>query len=171
MKSGAFGFLLGAVCVTLINNFLAKKNLQVAEQTITPTEIIKEKVVEKCPPTPATVPLGPPQYAQDIPEIVKTNHEGEARISWGAVEHAKKYQINLISEDGKRIKSWKTSRQTLFLKGIPFDEENEFTPYKITIQTLNANDEIGPESPPRRLLSRRLQNIVAPTIKSISIED
>lgn len=159
------------ICTTTISLLLAKKDPPVVEQKIAPREIIKEKIVERCPTPLEETLLDPPQYTQDIPETFKTNHEGEARISWLSVEGAKKYQINLISENGKRIKSWKTTRQTLFLKEVPFDDNKEFTPYKITIQTLNAKDEAGPESPPKGLLSRRMQNIVAPTIKSISIED
>lgn len=135
------------------------------------TEEIKEKIVYQCPPDPEAETLPAPIFSADLPDPLFSNFEGEAKIKWEPVQYAREYEVKLYNIEGKVVRKWISSSTSMHLKELPFREKLELTPYQITIASINKNKVMGPESQQRLLNSRRIQNLVAPVIKAITVED
>ncbi len=167
-SSFALGLILSAVLIFIFQNFFSKNEMLPKSE---PTAEVKEKIVYQCPPDPEAEVLVAPRFSADLPDPLVSNVEGEVRIKWEPVEHAREYEVKMYNIEGRVIRKWISSNTTLYLKELPFREKLEFTPYQITIASINKNKIMGPESEQRLLNSRRIQNLVAPVIRAITVED
>lgn len=166
--SFAFGMILSPVLIFIYHSFFSQnqtffKFKQTAE--------VKEKIVYQCPPDPEADVLAAPRFSADLPDPMVSSVEGEVKIKWEPVTHAREYEIKMYNLEGRVIRKWITSSTLLNLKELPFRAKMEFTPYQITIASINKKKVMGPESEQRLLNSRRIENLVAPVIKAITIED
>ncbi|MDG0816177.1 hypothetical protein [Bdellovibrio svalbardensis] len=130
-----------------------------------------EKIIYQCPEDPADKTPSTPEYVDNLPPVLQTNHEGEVRVAWKQVPHAEQYQVFIKDLSGKKVRTWKTSKTALYLKELPFQDSLEFTPYKVTVIALNRKGLASSESAQHDLKVRRLNGVVAPSIRSIVIED
>lgn len=115
--------------------------------------------------------LPPPTYQDDLPAKLETNFQGEVRVAWNPVSRASKYIISLRDDRGNTIKTYKTSHNVIYLKEIPVKANLDFAIYDVSVATINKKNEVGIDGEIRKLVARPLENIMAPTIKSITIED
>jgi hypothetical protein len=134
-------------------------------------EVIQKIITQNCPKNPADEILPPPKIDAGVPEVLVTTLQGEAKIEWEPVKHAVGYQIKLYDDKGKVVRTWRSVKPHVALRNIPFLEDKEFTRFTYTIATVNRNDKVGDEAPPRKLESRRLKGLMAPTVKGIQVED
>ena len=166
--SFALGLILSAVLIFVFQNFFSRN--EVSPRSEQPAEV-KEKIVYQCPTDPEADVLAAPSFSSDLPDPLVSSMEGEVKIQWDPVQYAREYEIKMYNIEGKVIRKWISSNTLLYLKELPFREKLEFTPYQITIASINKNKVTGPESEQRLLNSRRIQNLVAPVIKAITVED
>jgi hypothetical protein len=129
------------------------------------------KIIYKCLNDEPIGPLPAPAFRNSMPEILESNREGEVLVQWLPVEHAKMYQVRMYDKNGRMVKFWKTSKTTLYLKQLPFDDGLDFTPYQVTLVAMTQSDVEGSESEKKDLHVRKLKNIVAPNIEAITVED
>lgn len=147
------------------------------EEKLEPTFIPKETKTEaalSCPACPCLYSnqiLDPPKFDPNLPEIIETNREGEARVQWIEVPGAKKYLVHIENKEGKIIKTYKASRRVLFLKDIPLPEGFQQADYYLRLSTVNGKDEEGPKGPRKNLHVAPQANVVAPVIQEIKVED
>lgn len=168
-KTQLLPFFLGAFLGALVAGLIVKGVYQSETKTSDAKENVK--VVYECPKDPAEEELPAPAFHKNIPKEIETNFEGEARVQWEEVPYAVSYHIRLYNEKGNIVRTWKTSRTIIYLKQVPFRDDLDWTPYKLTIASVNKLNLIGPESESKVLRARRLKNLMAPKIDSIVIED
>ncbi len=166
--SFALGLILSLVLILIVQIFFPKNELSnSSEQSVE----VKEKIVYQCPSDPEAEILPAPRFSADLPDPLVSSIQGEVKIKWEPVQHAREYEIKIYNVKGKVVRRWISSSTLMYLKELPFNEKLEFTPYQVTIASINKNKVIGPESKQRLLNSRRIQNLVAPVIKAITVED
>ena len=134
-------------------------------------DVIQKIVTANCPKNPADEILPPPKIDPSIPENLVTNSQGEAKILWEPVKYAVGYHIKLYDAKGRVVKNWRATKGQISMRNLPFFEDKEFTRFTYTVASINRNDKAGPESPPRKVESRRLKGLMAPTVKGIQVED
>jgi hypothetical protein len=161
-----------------------KENLDIKQNTI-PSEVHEnlaedevkaelQPMMVSSAPCPADLDsqiLPAPEFEEKLKDPLETNHEGEVRVAWKSQPRALRYSIIVKDLKGKVVKSMKTSQAAIYLKEIPFSDDLPMTPYVVQVSAINKKGIDGPKGKERRLMVRRMQNILAPTIKTISIED
>jgi hypothetical protein len=115
--------------------------------------------------------LPPPKFREDLGERLTTNAFGEVKITWSSVDQAKRYHLQVFDSRGKPFKTLTTSRTILYVKDLPFNKDLEETPYKIALQTENADGEVGELGTLKDLGVKRLLSLYAPSIRGINIEE
>lgn len=115
--------------------------------------------------------LAPPAYASDIPRVLKTNYMGEIKVSWIPVKGVKRTKIVITDAEGKIVKTHYSPRTTLYLKNLPLPDKKTKAVYFVHLESINANDQSGPEGERREINVYPYSRIMAPGIEKISIED
>jgi hypothetical protein len=165
------GFASGVLCLSVFKQ-TPQQNQQAPQK---PEAAVAQSVPTatplECPKDPTIQDLAAPTFHASMPDILNSGNDGVFKIRWNPVEYAKSYVIRLYTPTGKQLSKWKTSFPTVTLKDLPFDEGKEFTPYVITVASVNRLDVIGPESGKKEIHVKRRRNIVAPGIDSITVED
>lgn len=118
-----------------------------------------------------TVPLLPaPEIDPKIPRPFVTNFEGEVLIRWKPVPKAKNYIISIEDTSGKLVKSFRTSTNFMYLKGIPRAPKSDVH-YHLRMATQNLNELVGLPGRKYDLIAKRPLDLTAPKIEEIKIED
>lgn len=110
-------------------------------------------------------PLLPgPQFASELPEILKASRKGDLSLKWDPVQGAQKYQLNLKNVNGKTIK-----KEIVESTG---SELNRLQPgqYEVSVQSLDEHDRPGPPGSTKKIEVPRVSNIAAPKIKGIQVK-
>jgi len=116
--------------------------------------------------------LPPPKLDANFDGEVETNKkDGEVKIKWNSIPKAASYMIKLYDQKGGMVRSWKVSRNVIYLKNVPFDAELAVTNYNFTISTINGGGAAGAESKKYVMRSNRISKLLAPTIESITVEE
>lgn len=115
--------------------------------------------------------LPAPQFAPEIPAVLKTNYMGEIKVSWIPVKGVKRTQIVVTDLQGKVVKTHYSPHSTLYLKNLPLPDKKTKAVYFVSLSSVNGNDEAGPESEKREVHVYPYSRIMAPGIEKISIED
>jgi hypothetical protein len=169
MKESLVPFAIGVVIGAL---FIAGLFIGVfQDHYLQKPDVIEKIITANCPKNPADEILPPPKIDASIPENLVTNVQGEAKVLWEPVKYATGYQVKLYDKSGKVIKTFRANKGHISLRGLPFLEDKEFTRFTYTVSSINRDDKVGPETAPRKLESRRLKGLMAPTVKGIQVED
>lgn len=113
----------------------------------------------------APKPLLPgPQFASELPEILKASRKGDLSLRWDPVQGAQKYQLNLKDVNGKTIK-----KEIVKSTGSEF---NRLQPgqYEVSVQSLDEHDRLGPPGSVKKIEVPRVSDIAAPKIKGIQVK-
>jgi hypothetical protein len=116
-------------------------------------------------------PLEPPRFHEDLPETLETNYVGEVKVNWHEVPDAARYHIVIYNEQGEEVEVVKTSRSIIYLKELPFNPEQEHTPFEIALRTESQKGRVGDTGERRKLIAQRLINLQAPSVKEIIVEE
>ncbi|WP_413612339.1 hypothetical protein [Bdellovibrio sp. HCB-110] len=168
------GGLVVGICIGFLASPLSpsKNASTVSPVTPEPPKKVLEKIVYKeCPQDSADTPLPAPSLSANLATPLMSNHEGEIRVTWNEVPHATRYRLQVLDTEGNVIKTYTTSRSTVYLKELPYDEGRPFTPYSVVLSTINRKSEEGALSPRYEVRVLPLKNLTAPTINEISIEN
>jgi hypothetical protein len=110
-------------------------------------------------------PLLPgPQFASELPDILKASRKGDLSLKWDPVQGAQKYQLNLKSVNGKTIK-----KEIVESTG---SQLNRLQPgqYEVSVQSLDEHDRPGPPGSSKKIEVPRVSDIAAPKIKGIQVK-
>lgn len=137
---------------------------------------ISQTSKQECPPSRKVSSiddeaLPPPQFAEDLPQVIETNIEGDAKIKWEKVKHALEYRIFVKDESGNVVKKFKVYGTTATLKELPAPQNGEAKPYFVSMASLNVEGKMGEEGKVRKILVKRPPSIMAPRIVTIRAED
>ena len=110
-------------------------------------------------------PLLPsPNFADNLPEVLKANRKGNLSLQWDPVDGAKKYKVILKNKPGKVVKSKTLTSTNLKLNRLkPGD-------YQVFIHAVDKHNRTGPEGLGRKLEVPRTSNIKAPKLKTIQVK-
>lgn len=143
----------------------------VAPTVCEPAAPAEPKIIYKCNNDELDPSLQAPEYHSSLPEVLETNREGEVRVRWLEVAHARQYEVRMYDMKGQLAKTWKTSRTNLFLNQLPYPEDQEIATYQVRLVALGISDATGPESEPKKLQIKKLRSVMAPIIEAITVED
>lgn len=115
--------------------------------------------------------LPPPKFIEKLPQKMRTNYMGEVQLAWYSVTGAKKTLVTITDQKGQIIKQSYTPYATLYIKNLPTPQGVPSITYYVRLQSLNANDEPGPEGERRELTVFPYARIMAPVIEKIVVED
>ena len=108
-------------------------------------------------------PPGPPALAGTEKEI-QARDDGSLEVSWGKVEDAKEYEVQLKAADGKVVKTERVSgTKSTFKKLKP-------GPYKLGLRSIDSLGRMGPESEPRSIRVPEYSEVRAPKIKNVNVK-
>lgn len=110
-------------------------------------------------------PLLPaPQWAQNTPEIIKSDAKGNLSFGWEEVEGAKHYLMILENESGKVIEQKEVTRTTASLNRLKPGQ------YKVKLKSVDSLKRPGTESPAKPIVVPSLSDIKAPKIKNMKVK-
>lgn len=110
-------------------------------------------------------PLLPsPQFAQELPEILKANRKGNLNVQWDPVAGASKYQVILKNKRGRVVKKETVTSASSQMSRLKPGA------YQVYLQSVDAHNRVGPLSPGRKLEVPRTSDIKAPKLKTIQVK-
>ncbi|MCB0361214.1 MAG: FecR domain-containing protein [Bdellovibrionales bacterium] len=110
-------------------------------------------------------PLLPgPNFAAELPDVLKANRKGDLAIKWDPVEGAQKYQLLLKNEQGKIVK-----KEILESTSSQFEKLRPGQ-YEVSLQSLDEHNRLGPVGNVRKLEVPKTSDIAAPKIKTIQVK-
>ncbi len=110
-------------------------------------------------------PLLPaPQWAQNTPEVIKSDAKGNLSLGWEEVEGANHYLMILESEDGKVIDQKEVTRTTASLNRLKPGQ------YKVKLKSVDSLKRPGVESAAKPVVVPSLSDIRAPKIKQMKVK-
>ena len=124
-----------------------------------------------CPISPEDQLPVAPDFKIPLNSAFEVGNDGFVKLLWSEVQYARFYQISLYNKLGKKIMRWRSKEPALGLSKVPFDKTKDRTIYSVKVAAINRLDQVGPESTPRGLISRRIGSVMAPKIESITVEE
>jgi hypothetical protein len=110
-------------------------------------------------------PLLPaPQWAQNTPELIKSDAKGNLSLDWQEVEGAEHYLMILENDQGRVIEQTQITRTTASLKRLKPGQ------YKVKLKSVDSLKRPGNESPPKPILVPSISDIKAPKIKNMKVK-
>lgn len=110
-------------------------------------------------------PLLPaPKWAENVPDVLKSDNKGNLSFGWEEVEGAKDYLLILENEEGKVIEQKKVTRTTASLNRLKPGE------YSVKLKAVDTFQRAGNSGEVRKLTVPNLSNIRAPKIKSMKVK-
>jgi hypothetical protein len=110
-------------------------------------------------------PLLPaPRWAEQTPEVLKSDRKGNLSLGWEEVEGARQYLILLQSPDGKLIEQKSVSRNTASLNRLKPGE------YQVRVKPVDSFQRPGGESEARKVEVPVTSDIRAPKIKAMKVK-
>lgn len=110
-------------------------------------------------------PLLPsPNFASELPEVLKANRKGDLSLRWDPVNGAQKYKLMLKNNKGKKVKEMTlTSTNSDLTRLAPGD-------YQVFLQSVDEHGRNGPVSTGRTLQVPKTSDIKAPKLKTIQVK-
>lgn len=118
----------------------------------------KSFIVKRKPLLPA------PQWANNMPEVVKTDVKGNANLDWQQVEGAKHYLMILQNDEGVVVEKKQISRTTASLTQLKPGQ------YKVTLKSVDESRRSSAESTIKDILVPTISEIRAPKIKNMKVK-
>lgn len=110
-------------------------------------------------------PLLPaPKWAENLPDVLKSDNKGSLSFGWEQVDGAKDYLLILENDEGKVIEQKKVQRNTASLNRLKPGE------YSIKLKAIDGYQRPGNPAEPKKLSVPNLSNIRAPKIKSMKVK-
>ncbi len=110
-------------------------------------------------------PLLPaPKWAENSPDVFKSDNKGNLSFGWEEVEGAKDYLLILENEDGKVIEQKKVQRAAASLNRLKPGE------YQVKLKAVDTHQRPGASAETKKLTVPNLSNIRAPKIKSMKVK-
>jgi predicted nucleic acid-binding Zn-ribbon protein len=111
-------------------------------------------------------PLLPaPEFAADLPEILKADRKGMTQVSWSEVKGAVKYKVLVRTSDGKEVLTTTNADRT-----IASLQKLKPGRYKISLSSVDEHQRAGPEGQPRTIEVPDTSDIRAPKIKQFKVK-
>lgn len=132
---------------------LNKEGKAVARSTV------KTVVVQEKPLLPA------PQFAQELPEVLKSDRRGNLSLKWTPVEGAQKYKIEVLNpENGEVIEERVSERNVASLTRLKPGQ------YKVKVKAVDRHNRDGNLSEDKALEVPKTSDIQAPVIKKLKVK-
>lgn len=110
-------------------------------------------------------PLLPaPQWAQNTPEVIKSDAKGNLSFGWQEVEGAKHYLMILENENGKVIEQKEITRTTASFNRLKPGQ------YKVKLKSVDTMKRPSSESREKPILVPSISDIQAPKIKNMKVK-
>jgi hypothetical protein len=125
----------------------------------------------QCPPCESEITFAPPELRSDVPNPLVSQLGQEARVAWLPVPGVKSYRVFVKNSKGTVVTSYTTKKTNAVLKDVPRPRSSKPSQYWVSVQSLNNLGLPGEASEKRRLLVYGRNDLIAPEIKTILIED
>lgn len=111
-------------------------------------------------------PLLPaPEFAANLPEILRADRKGMTQVSWSEVKGAIKYKVWVRSEDGKQVVAATNAERT-----IASISKLKPGKYKVSLSSVDEHQRPGPEGAARTVEVPDSSDIRAPKIKQFKVK-
>lgn len=111
-------------------------------------------------------PLLPaPQFAANLPEVLKADRKGMTQLAWSEVKGAVKYKVWVRTHDGKEVLTTTNADRT-----IASLQKLKPGRYKISLSSVDEHQRPGPEGEARTIEVPDTSDIRAPKIKQFKVK-
>lgn len=118
----------------------------------------------------ASSKLPPPEFAEDTKEFI-ANDDGEVTIKFKPVKGAVKSRVTVVDGRNGRVRTFATKKNFVIVKDIPVPPDVTKVTYGIVLSSMNILGQEGDFGEKRKLTLKGRPELVAPTIKAITVED
>lgn len=114
--------------------------------------------------------IPPPEWIDDTKEFI-ANDEGEVTIKFKPVKGSVKNRVTVVDGRNGRVRTFATKKNYVIVKDIPVPPDATKVTYGIVLSSMNLMGQEGDFGEKRKLTLKGRPELVAPTIKAITIED
>lgn len=118
----------------------------------------------------ASSKLPPPAWADDTKEYL-ANDDGEITIHFKPVVGAVKNRVTVVDGRNGRVRTFATKKNWVVVKDVPVPPDATKVSYGLVLSSMNILGQEGDFGEKRKLTIKGRPELVAPTIKAITIED
>ncbi|MES2963100.1 MAG: hypothetical protein V4760_04360 [Bdellovibrionota bacterium] len=165
----SLGLLVGVACALIF----ARQKASVVPSPTSPTT----NQNPDCPVCPtceevvaATAKIPPPEWVDETKEYI-ANDDGEVTIRFKPVKGSVKHRVTVVDGRNGRVRTFATKRDWVIVKDIPIASDATKVTYGIVLSSMNILGQEGDFGEKRKITIKGRPELVAPTIKAITIED
>ena len=114
--------------------------------------------------------LAPPAWADETKEYF-ANDDGEITIHFKPVKGAVKNRVTVVDGRNGRVRTFATKKDWVIVKDVPVPPDATKVTYGLVLSSMNILGQEGDFGEKRKLTLKGRPELVAPTIKAITIED
>jgi hypothetical protein len=167
----SLGLLVGVGCALFFSTKSGSGGLSPTKQGSTPNQNGDCPVCPTCDEVASqTAKIPPPEWADDTKEYIG-NDDGEVTIRFKPVKGAVKNRVTVVDGRNGRVRTFATKKDWVIVKDIPIAADATKVTYGIVLSSMNILGQEGDFGEKRKLTIKGRPELVAPTIKAITIED
>ncbi|MEK7354891.1 MAG: hypothetical protein AAB250_00480 [Bdellovibrionota bacterium] len=142
-----------------------------------PLSVTDMKPPVTCPVCPACeeminkeAKLPPPTFADKTKEFI-ANEDGEATIRFHPVKGAIRSRVTVLDDRGGRVRTFSTRKDYVLVKDVPCPPDRKYVTFSVVLSSMSLLGQEGEFSEKRKLTIAGRPELIAPTIKTITVED